>query len=91
MIRTLGKKLHPVAIASVITLCVVVACGGSSSETPPPLEPSPQVLSGPAAGSPERRATPPAEDREDDSNAPRARGTWGTGRVHTDGGAPFRR
>lgn len=74
-----------------LPLCLVlfaVGCGGSSSETPPPLEPDPTSgrYTGPRVNSAQEdeAPTPAAPDNSDDERPaqPRApgRSTWGTGK-----------
>jgi hypothetical protein len=54
------------------------ACGGSSSETPPPLEPDPHAFrSRPAAASPASRPTYQLGDDAEELTTPRAPSTWG--------------
>lgn len=64
--------------------CAQAACGGSSSETPPPLQPDPKgfyYAGVPATerGASDAGAEPVATDTDDDDkpHAP-ARSTWGT-------------
>jgi len=75
----------------VLALCLLLpclGCGGSSSETPPPLEPDPTSIryTGPRFPSADEAVapTPPAEPDEDDlparSRKPAA-ATWGSGKV----------
>jgi hypothetical protein len=81
IMASFGKIFHPLAITALLLLVIpVTACGGSSSETPPPLEPDPHALPPrPLAA----RPAPPRGASDDDlePTSPRARGTWGTGRV----------
>lgn len=62
-------------------------CGGSSSETPPPLEPDPTSLRYTGPRMPSAEATPaPALEPEPDDDAPAkpkkpAAGTWGSGKT----------
>lgn len=84
-----GKILHPRTISMfVVSLaCVTLlsACGGSSSETPPPLEPDPHALPARPAAARAKSATPSLNLDDDlEPSAPRARGTWGTGRARTE-------
>jgi hypothetical protein len=64
----------------------VVGCGGSSSETPPPLEPDPTLgrYAGPRMPSKEDDAPPPPAAEPDEDDLPPkvvtpARTTWGSG------------
>lgn len=61
----------PVALSS--------ACGGSASETPPPLEPDPHALRPRAAGAPSSRPTFEPRDEAEELTTPRAPSTWGAG------------
>lgn len=63
-------------------------CGGSSSETPPPLEPDPTSsrYTGPRMPSPDDDRAPPAVTAENDAEPEAApqkpgRSTWGTGKA----------
>lgn len=62
-------------------------CGGSSSETPPPLEPDPTSLRYTGPRMPSVEATPapvePQPDEDDVPTAPKkpAAGTWGSGKA----------
>jgi hypothetical protein len=65
-----------------------VACGGSSSETPPPLQPDPtsERYTGPRVPSADEDAAQPSRGEsaeEDTAELPRrsAAATWGTGKV----------
>jgi hypothetical protein len=64
------------------------ACGGSSSETPPPLEPDPTSLryTGPRFPSAEGTPAPAAAPEPDEDDVPAtpkkpAPGTWGSGKT----------
>jgi hypothetical protein len=62
----------------VLTLGSVVACGGSASETPPPLEPDPHALPRPReAAKPESAAQGERDEPLPLHDAP---STWGSGR-----------
>jgi hypothetical protein len=62
-----------------LPLGFVCACGGSSSETPPPLEPDPHAFRARPAASPAPRPTfDPGNDVEELAT-PRAPSTWGAG------------
>ena len=70
---------------AIVLLFVIGACGGSSSETPPPLQPDPQgfhyASEPPSASVADSDAGPspamsPLED--DDKPRPPARSTWGS-------------
>jgi hypothetical protein len=72
---SISRSLVSVALVSSAAL-FVVACGGSSSETPPPLEPDPHLLAprAPAASEPIVEPEPEPEKgtvpREDTTPAP---------------------
>jgi hypothetical protein len=78
------------ALSSLALSLFVVACGGSSSETPPPLEPDPTSYryTGPRVVGPNEATTPaPAAEAEPDEDDLPAKpkkaavGTWGTGKA----------
>jgi hypothetical protein len=77
-----------VLVLALCSLLPCLGCGGSSSETPPPLEPDPTSIryTGPRFPSADDALapTPPAEPDEDDlparSRKP-ATATWGSGKV----------
>jgi hypothetical protein len=64
--------------------CALAACGGSSSETPPPLQPDPEGFHYAGVHAAPREASDggaaPAPSDADDDEKPRApaRSTWGT-------------
>ncbi|MEB2312847.1 MAG: hypothetical protein OZ921_09655 [Sorangiineae bacterium] len=66
----------------------LVACGGSSSETPPPLEPDLARLAPPSSPGGREPADPSAAEPADDELVEAAPSTWGSG---SDGGAPSAR
>jgi hypothetical protein len=49
------------AVVAVVTISLLVSCGGSSSETPPPLEPDPEALAGRKPAEASEAAKPAAE------------------------------
>jgi hypothetical protein len=70
-----------------LLLVTPVGCGGSSSETPPPLEPDPTsaLYSGPRMPRPEDDVKPPPAPEPDEDDKPTApsrpaKPTWGGGR-----------
>lgn len=75
-------------LVSVLALALTgTACGGSSSETPPPLEPDPTSgrYTGPRVSNAPEQAKPEAAAPDED-DAPRtpqkpAAATWGTGKA----------
>jgi len=68
-----------------VCLVALVGCGGSSSETPPPLEPDfghgAGTTTEPAAHRPKQAATEPASEPPSGTNAP---ATWGEGDAPAD-------
>jgi hypothetical protein len=62
----------------VFTFCSVVACGGSASETPPPLEPDPHALPRPREA-PKSESTAPQGERDEPLPLHDAPSTWGSG------------
>jgi hypothetical protein len=78
------RSLVPALLLSLL----VSGCGGSSSETPPPLEPDPTSLryTGPRMPSVDATPAPAAVAEPDDDVAPAApnkpaAGTWGSGKT----------
>lgn len=56
----------------------LVACGGSASETPPPLEPDPHALPRPREA-PKPEGTAPQGERDEPLPLHDAPSTWGSG------------
>lgn len=92
----MGRRMRFAVLSLLLPLCAV-ACGGSSSETPPPLQPDPTSAryTGPrmpnpaddlAAAAP--AAAEPAEDDADDRPRKPAVSTWGSGKVAHPAPAP---
>jgi hypothetical protein len=87
MTSTFSETFHRTAMPHRVTLVAlaigfaVCSCGGSSSETPPPLEPD-QTQIPTASPEPARSATPAPPTDEDEFGKPPqppAPSTWGSG------------
>lgn len=90
----MGRRMRFAVLPLLLSLCAV-ACGGSSSETPPPLQPDPTSAryTGPRMPNPADDAAPPAsaepvEDDADDQPRKPAAATWGTGKATHAAPAP---
>lgn len=93
----MGRRMRFAVLPLLLSLCTV-ACGGSSSETPPPLPPDPTSAryTGPRMPNPAddfagAAAPASAEPAEDDTDAqPRrpAAATWGSGKAAHPAPAP---
>ncbi|HVU03556.1 MAG TPA: hypothetical protein VHE30_17475 [Polyangiaceae bacterium] len=75
-------KFHRLGIAALLLSSLrVISCGGSASETPPPLEPDPSVLHVRQNVAPEKKKAPEADyrgmDDLDEGARPSAPATWG--------------
>jgi hypothetical protein len=88
------RFLAPALMALLLSL-LSVACGGSSSETPPPLEPDPTSLryTGPRLPSADDTPAPAAAPEPDEDDVPvtpkkPAAGTWGSGKAAVPAPAP---
>jgi hypothetical protein len=74
----------PLAVLVVLSTMGLANCGGSASETPPPVEPDPRaVLSSStvrtdARGSVDRNALAPSNEVVTDETSARSASTWGT-------------
>jgi len=87
----MGHRCRRLLFGIVTVAGALTACGGSSSETPPPLQPDPagfryaskplpaQIVEDSDAGPAPLIAPEPADDAEPKPRAP-ARPTWGAGR-----------
>ena len=83
----MGRRMRFAVLSLLLSLCAV-ACGGSSSETPPPLPPDPTSAryTGPRMPNPadDVAAEAPAEAAENEADdLPRkpAAATWGSGKA----------
>ena len=83
----MGRRMRFAVLSLLLSLCAV-ACGGSSSETPPPLQPDPTSgrYTGPRMPNPADDVAPPpapeaVEDDTDDQPRRPAASTWGSGKV----------
>lgn len=90
----MGRRMRFAVLPWLLSLCAV-ACGGSSSETPPPLQPDPTSAryTGPRMPNPADDVAPPAsaevaeEDADDQPRKPAA-STWGSGKAAHPAPAP---
>jgi hypothetical protein len=61
----------PALVPFFVALALVTACGGSSSETPPPVEPDPTTLGLGPAGETKAEAPPTLIEERPDAGRPR--------------------
>jgi len=82
---------HFVVRLAVLVTCTVsaVACGGSASETPPPLEPDPHAVPRVASVRPKSDGSGASDESSEFAPTREAPSTWGTGRPRTPLPAPI--